>query len=413
MNNKIMPTTFEKVVMILLVTGPVLNIYGTPTSMSLSQMLTFLLAVIYFGIFVIKGRNKREKLFWSGLGLYFLYRGVTTILSGSSIISIIEQFLGFFMAFGCFQRDYYIKTMKIFAGAAIVFFFIQFFGHLATGVQISGIIPFLPMHEDVDMSEFMYNKAHAERSSAFFSEPSHLAQFIIPFLAIELFYDKNKRHYWYAVIVFVVILLLQSGTGYVGLIPLVAFMVLYLLRDSKIKGFGRVLTLFGFIIVVAGVSYVFMNSDMGTGILDRSDELSSEYQGGSRSGFLRIWRGYFVFADYSPIEMIFGVADSDAVLAHVKRSGMSFGIKAELYFNAIQDILLYTGFVGLLLFFFVLRQIWKGNTICGKAIVGSLIAIMLVEHIYFSNVMLVHLLLAEGMKEKYSLLPSFNQSPNR
>lgn len=399
MNNKATPTTFEKVVMILLVTTPVLNIYGTPTSMSVSQLITLVLSVFYFGLFVLRGGG--ERVFWKGLSVYFLYRGVSSILYGSSIINVIEQFLGFFLAFGCFQRDYYIRIMKAFGTIAIVFFFIQFFGRLAAGVQISGILSFLPMHDDIDVIDFLYNKTHSVRSSAFFSEPSHMAQFLLPLLAIELFYDNKRRHFLYAGVIFIVILLLQSGTGFMGLIPIAVFLIIYLLKDDKRKS-NKKLAIVAVIIAAAGAFYMFINSEMGAGVLERSTELSSEYEGGSRSGFLRLWRGYYVFEDYSFREQLFGVTNQNVILEHVYHSGMSFGIRAELYFNGFQDILLYTGYVGLIIFVIVLRYLWKGNTLCGKAIIGTFVALMLVENIYFSNVMLVHLLLSESMKEKYS-----------
>lgn len=400
MDNKQNPTTFEQVVMIAMAMGPVLNIYGSPTSMSLAAFLNFFLSVFFFTKFILGSRTVRGKVLWSGMGAYFLYYGAMQFASGSFSLSIVQSFLSFFMAYNCFNRDWYIRFVKYYAIVCMAFFFVQFFGHLTTGTQISGVAKFLPMHEDVDVAEFQNMKIHSQRSSSFFSEPSHFAQFLIPLLAIELFYDESKRHFLFAGVIFVVLLLLQSGTGFIGMLPIALFLIPYFKGNKKMKASVRFLAFMGIAIVALGVVYFFFTSDMGEGIMARTDELSTDYSGGSRSGFLRLWRGYFVFNDYSFTEMLFGVANDKTLLYHVDHSGMSFGITAELYFNALQRILLQTGFVGLGIFTYVLYKIWRGNTICGKTIICTLIAISCVENIYLSNVMIVHLALAESMKIK-------------
>lgn len=400
MNNKNNPSGFDKLVMVVLVMGPVLNIYASPTSMSLYGFITFFLSVLFLARFVLTAKSVRGKLFWSGLGVYFLYYAFNQVLSGYYSISIIQSFLCFFMAYNCFSKDWYIRVMKIFAAICIVFFFIQYFGYMATGARVSGILPFLPMNYDVDVASFRNTLIYAERSSSFFSEPSHFAQFLIPLLAIELFYDNKKYHLLFAGIIFIVLLLLQSGTGLLGMLPIAFFILPFFSKDNKFKTGTRLLLILTVLVVVVLSLYLFFDSTMGEGILGRSDELSSEYDGGSRSGYLRVWRGYFVFNSYSVIEKIFGVTNPDVLLDHVVSSGQSFGIRAELYFNALQSILLHTGLIGLMIFIYVVIKLWKGNSVCGKAIICTLIAISCVEDIYLSNVMLVHLLLAECMKEE-------------
>lgn len=398
MTNEKNPTWFEKIVMIVIVLGPVLNIYASPLSMSLYGFISAILSVIYFVLFMLKGRTQKGRVFWYGLGLYFLYRGVNTIVFGILPISIVEQFLGFFMAYGCFNKSYYIKYMKTFAVIAIVFFFVQYFGYLVTGKRISGILSFVPMNYGYDNIAFQYKQALVGRFCSFFSEPSHFAQFLIPLLAIELFYDKTKRHVLFAIIIFITILLMQSGTGFVCLIP-IALSIMPYYKRAGMTSTQRILSIFGIGLVIVGALYFAISSGISDYVETRSLELNSQYEVGvGASGFLRIWRGYYVFQDYNILEKLFGVSDPAIILYHIKNSGMYWGIVAEMYFNTIQDVLLFTGFVGLIMFTVVIVHIWRGNNVCGKAILGTLIVISLVEHCFFSNVMLVHLLLAESMK---------------
>lgn len=394
MDNKT-PSFFEIVVMVVIVIGQVLNIYASPLSMSLYGFLSFILAVAYFVFFLFKdGFKTTGAFFWYGLGIYLAYRAIIMLIYGVLPLAVIEQFLVFFMAYGCFQREHYIKYMKIFAVVAIGLFIYQYYGYLTSGSRISGIFTFLPLSNDLDVQRMLYS----DRSSSFFSEPSHFAQFLLPLLVVELFHDKNKLHLIFAAIVFLVIVFLQSGTGYIGLIPVLIVLIPYY-KKLNLKPFPKILLLLligGFLLWT--LNFIISN-EIGEYVNERSEELDVGL--GAGSGFIRMWRGYFVYNEYGFLEKLFGVGNPETVLTYVHQSGMYLGIQAELYFNAVQDILLYTGIVGLVLFGVVIVHIWKGNTICGKAIILSLIAISLVEHIYFSNVMLVHLLLAESMKPRF------------
>lgn len=150
---------------------------------------------------------------------------------------------------------------------------------------------------------------------------------------------------------------------------------------------------------ISVVVYYYVNSEMGLSLLERQNEISMDYEGGSRSGFLRIWRGFYVFDDYSFFEKIFGCPNNMDQLAHVYLSGMIMGVDAELYFNAFQKILLNTGLVGVGIFVFVCYKIWHNNTICGKAILLTFIVLSFISAIYMTHTMILYLLLADNMKK--------------
>ena len=146
---------------------------------------------------------------------------------------------------------------------------------------------------------------------------------------------------------------------------------------------------------------------MGESLMERQSEVSLQYEGGSRSGFLRLWRGLFVYNDYSLFEKIFGCPNEITQLAHVKSAGMLMVDEAELYFNAFQKVLLNTGLVGIGIFIYIFSVIWRGNTVCGKAIIGALIALSFISAIFLSHTMILYMVLAESMKLEYKKPASF------
>ena len=393
-------TAIDKISMIVLLLAPILWIYGNPGGWSFEELLTIPLSAIYFVIYLVnkKSINGKFNPLPKGLTLYFAYWGVLTLITAFALpLAVLQCYLTFFLFFATFHNIPFIKMYKIFALICIVLFFAQEITFHTTGIRISGILKALPFHINMSMADYIELQAASVRSSSFFSEPAHLAQFLLPLLAIELFYDKGKRHYLYAMVIGVVLLLLQSGNGLIGLVPILLFALPYFLQEKKRY---RWLTIFVFTCIISVAGYLFFHSEMGGAVLERQSELDMVYSGGNRSGFLRIWRGFFVYGDYNFFEKIFGCPNEVVQLSHVYSSGMSMGMNAELYFNAFQKILLNTGLVGMGLFVYIIAQIWRGNTICGKAILATLVSLSFISAIYMSHTMILFLVLAESMRKR-------------
>lgn len=314
-------------------------------------------------------------------------------------LTSIQIFLTFFLFFSLFDRSYYIKIYKYFAVICIGVFVLQEISFHISGIRVSGIIPWLPLHDFNDAGWHISELMYANRSSSIFLEPAHLAHFLMPLLAIELYFDNHKYHYYYVAVIVGVLLLLRSGNAIVGMVPIFLLTLPVFSKGSKSKTWGTFLIL-ALVLVVVG--YYYIGSEMGAALMERQTELNSTYSGGSRSGFLRVWRGIYVYEDYSLWEKLFGCPDSTAQFNHVVSSGMSMGLSAELYFNAFQKILLNTGIIGVGLFVYIFVKMWRGNSICGRAILLSLIVTSFIAAIYMSHTMIVFMLLAESMKEKYN-----------
>lgn len=279
----------------------------------------------------------------------------------------------------------------------ILFFFAQEISYYILGNRISGLISSLPLHIGMDMADLVNFQANSARSCSFFSEPAHFAQFLLPLFAIELFYDKSRRHLLFAIIIGLTLLLLQSGNGLFGLIVVLLSAIPYF---RKIKQRNTLFMFLLYVVIVFVAGYFFFNSEMGNSMLGRQEELSISYEGGSMSGFLRVWRGYYVFSDYSFFEKIFGCPDITAQVEHIKSVGLLIGTSAELYFNAFQKILLNTGFIGVLIFVFIVVKLWRDNSFCGRVILLTFVVISFIAAIYMSHTMILFFVLSKSMKDE-------------
>ena len=387
----------EKISMLVLLLAPILWIYGKPGSWSYEVICTLPLSIVYF-LLVFFNSNKGGLVdpLPKGLTSYFIYWAVIyTLFAFQLPISMIQTYLAFFLFFSTFRLGYFLKIYKLFALICIAFFFAQEITYQVTGVRISGILHFLPLHIDMSMSDFLGLQADASRSSSFFSEPAHLAQFLLPLLAIELFHDKGKYAFLYAVVIGAALLLLRSGNGLIGMMAILLFLLPYYYVK---RGKGKWLSFIAILLLIGLVGYYYINSDIGGMLLERRSELDSVYEGGSRSGFLRVWRGFYVYGDYSFIEKIIGCPNGVTQLSHVYTSGMQMIDSAELYFNAFQKILLNTGIIGLGIFVFIIIRLWRGNSVCGKALLGSLVALSLISAIYMTHTMILFLVLSQRFK---------------
>jgi len=120
----------------------------------------------------------------------------------------------------------------------------------------------------------------------------------------------------------------------------------------------------------------------------------TDYESG-KSGFFRIYRGYYVYDNLSPIEKIIGVNDFSTLKARINTSevGFMFG-DDDTYFNAVQDIMIRTGLIGLFIFILFLADLWKHNNYLGKSLICCLITLAFISAINLTSTMAMFLVLA-------------------
>lgn len=341
------------------------------------------------------------------LNVYFVFWIISIIVSSlwsglnglRPILGVVHSFLFYALLFDKTKTQLLLRYYRLIAIACIGFFFMQEAAFYTTGVRLPGLIPGLNVVSDFgSVSDFAQAKMYSNRSSSFFSEPAHFVQFLLPLLAIELF-DSNDKKKWAKVLVLVLtLLLLQSGNAMFGLVAIGIVYLLKRLLESK-----SALTIVGTIFIVGciviGGNY-YLSTEKGKELLGREDQLSmTDYESG-QSGFIRIYRGYYVYDNLNAIEKLVGVNDFSTLRERIKTSEVGFMFREnDTYFNAVQDIMIRTGLIGLAIFILFLVDIWKGNNYLGKSLLLCLVVLCFISAIYMTSTMALFLILSIKSKE--------------
>ena len=280
-----------------------------------------------------------------------------------------------------------------------IIFLLQEITFYVTGYRFSGLIPFLPLFYEqergIQMEDFMMLQSMKERSSSVFLEPSHFAQYLIPFLALHLFRKRNNA-YLMAIFVTLILFALKSG---VGLILSSIIWVVWLLKSKKHKFFLTILFLMSPLLIL--VINAFLNTEYASDLLERLNEVSFD-AGSNVSGFIRIFRGYILWNDMDFVSKICGVS-SNFILGKIVTYYDSYWLfSEELYLNTFQTKLVYAGILGVCLYVHWLYCVFQKSDECGKVLILVLFILMLMESVNLSLI-LMYVLLALGENPGNSL----------
>lgn len=395
-------TLFDKVVMIALILMPILQIYAL-LGINLSSLVVG--SLIVYG-FIFKKYKVANKVMPQSLWRYFIYFIGITIFSGiynlvempNRVAGVLFMVAQYVMFFACAEKHFFYQAYRFLSIIAIVFFFFQELSFAAVGVRIPGIIPFLPLdptYAAMDaFGSFAEYLAIVNRSTAFFSEPAHFAQFLLPFLAMSLYWEKGILRWIFAGSTCVALFLLESGNGIVGLCCILSVYFLHLLKQGS--GFAKFA-----IIVLALFAVIYLPNVLGENessqyYSERSSEITmSSSSGDVHSGFYRIYRGFYVYAEYNPIEMLFGINNFSEIESKIRQSSVSYLFpKGDMYFNVVQAFLIKTGIIGLIFFIFMMIELWRGNNVCGKSIIFTFFIFSFMSALHMSSIMAVYFILA-------------------
>ena len=386
----------------LLVLSPILQIYGIGP-FNLCEFLTW--GVIGIGILKHILNFKMPAL----LLRYFIYLLFATFLSCffnlSELIGrsfgVVHSLLVFALFFSIKDVGYLYKAYKYFTLAAMVLFFAQEISYATTGVRISGLIPFLPLNSTFSDFENTYSFHDflrlAKRSSSFFSEPAHFAQFLLPFLPLSLYFERGQKKIIYPGLAVISLFMLQSGNGIVGLCVLLVVYTFYYFNYLSIR-YKIVLVVVVVVFLALGVRSL-VSSEIGQQYWGRSSELlSTTGDTEDASGFVRIYLGYYVYNEYNVFEKIIGINNFTEIQSKILQSPYGSLLNGVLYFNTIQNYLIKAGLIGLLFFLLLLREIYRGNNIYGKSIIITFFVLSLMANMYLTPVMILYLLFALRIK---------------
>lgn len=400
------PSLFAKIVMVLLALSPILQNYGWG-KFDFSFIIMSLLAVCHLLVHGIR-KTKVPRTFF----LYFGWWYISHLLSSSSIgeflpLGLIKIAITYIMFVDLFDLDYFMSKYKKIALVVIIYFYIQEVGRIFVGIHLPSVFSFLPIAIMDNAQEYIQATLEWERSSSFLQEPAVFAQYLLPLLCYELFDEEREKKWVFIIFLAITLLCSRAGNAMVGLMALTICYGFYLLWYQKgIKKVGYII--FGGVFVL-GLLSVFFKTEDGQEVLERAMTMDSEStldKGYASSTFMRVYQGFYIFSEFSDIYKVIG-NDHDSYIQQQAFSSPVISLlykKQEFstYFNTFQHVLIYTGYIGVFFIFLFFRDIWKGNSYCGKSLLIVLLALSFISSNFFSQIMALYLLPAMGMKQRKS-----------
>lgn len=367
----------KKIFNFLLAMFPILSGYGFSVSLDFGSLLLFVAGVVCFIAYPKSFKIKFPEGF-----LVFLC--VVLILEMFWIRSIPLRILLFSvnLCFACsFAKwEYVWKYYRALVLFCSLFFLLQESLFYTIGYRPSGLLPFVPTIYGESISKAMIESAIVGgRAASFFLEPSYFAQFLIPFVAINLF-DSTKKGQKEAIIASVVVVLIRSGIGIMLLG--VIYLLWYLFSSAKLA--NKILTsivaiaLLGFFVYFDSVFLRYFSGRFGELLSYTGDE---EFQS---SGFIRFFRGYYAFADVPIMNQLLGSPPEEVEI--ILSKNVFFLSLSDHFVNGMQMLLFYQGIVGA---FFYIRHILlfpvKANNRALLVLTISFIFLLLGESYYLCS----------------------------
>lgn len=332
-----------------------------------------------------KSRKWKKVVYPKGYASFLLYILFAAITVTHAIpLRILLYSLLLVIGMMCCNIYLIYKYYKKIAVICIVFFIFQEIIRLSTGINLPGIISVLPIVYGDSSSYIEANIINADRSSSFFLEPSYFAQFLFPLVVIELFWNKSKSHFRNALLLSVIIFLIRSGNG-ILLIGII--WAIWLFASDVKKSTKRLIVLF---IAVFGIALIVFVPEILLEFLERSNELSingvdERFQ---TSGFIRFFRGYYLYFSLPSINQIFGL-NPELLDFYKLNNDLGLFDNDKSFINGVQTILCLYGVLGLLFFFRHLYFEGKHSPMICKVLLICTLFLLFSESFFISSRMLV------------------------
>ena len=386
----------KKLFHIMLVLYPIISGYGFSPNADFGVLLLFLIG----SICIIKDGCRFIINYPQGYSFFFISAVLCSIIFAHTVpLRLILFSVDLAIAIYLFDFSLFKRYYRFVVIVCCAFFFLQEASYYVTGSRISGLSMSIPLIYG-NNAEYIASSNQTERSTSFFLEASYFAQFLIPYLIIKLF-SGDKRDFRESILVSIVLVLGRSGNG----ILLILFLWGVWFLFGKIKTSMKVLGVVGAILSYIGLLYLV--PDLIELYLSRSAELQS-YGADDiyfSSGFIRFFRGYYLYSDLPLMNQLFGTNPVD--VDHIMSFHYLFGAShsTDLFINGLQTLLIYNGlFVALLYMRHII--LFLKNCINSKIVVlltVCFIYLMLSESYYLcSRSMLLVLIIMAYRSKKYS-----------
>ena len=395
--------------MFLLAWFPILNIYKSPIPLGYGSVLVLLLWVVSLfsnkSLIASVRLPRRYMLFWGWCAVAYIISYLPQIklsafIPGGLNLFIFSITLGFLVRF--FDVDSFRRQTHVVVMVAGIILILQEIMYFTTGARFTALLPFGELMDGSSMSDLIAYQSSYDRSSSLFREPAHFAQYLLPLLCLELFCEKNQERFLtpYSVFIIIILVLLRSGNGFLGLVVLLLVKGWTYLKNVRIG--TKIIAVVVFAPLLAWGVYLYISTEVGASMLERTSELEND---DSAASYIRVYRGYALYSELPFRNQIVGINDDD-LLRIIPRTSISYLFRGDdvydLYMNGVQMVLIHDGLIGLIICLWLYISIGKRCRMSGKMQLWLLLVISLLGQTYLSNPMLYAtvLCLSENYNDK-------------
>lgn len=392
-------TDVEKISMFILATFPILGYYVFSMQFSYSDIA----GIVVFVLALANGKYRGFKIphyyamYWaySALQIYLIagIGGWSDYIPGGVNFLMFSLFLFGFSVL--FNLDLLYKYMRRLFVLASVLLIVQIIAFYTTGHKISF---FLPLGQMLTYQGFSYaelveihneiSTELIERFSSIFTEPSAFAQYAVFLLAIELFRGKNKNELLtkFSVFISVILVLIQAGAGYVGMLFVIIVKLIYVIFVTRRKKYYLYLAVLIPVFIYA--INTFLLSSSGAYVAERTNEMAAfDDRDQTGSTFVRIYYGWYSFFDMDKVSQLLGTSRS--YVSSLREGG---------FFNGITYVLCSQGAIGLILLIMFYVDCCRKNAFYVIALVLTFLIISLIGATYIGTFMMIVTTVALGSK---------------
>lgn len=393
---------------IILAILPIVGIYSIAGVNIGNIILILLVAYGLYRTIKTNGRIKLKKID-KILLLFFMYTicnslvnlgGARSINWGDMITKYIH-ILCFILIITVFRNKIFSTELYAdsFINIALIsscFLIIQFFLYKVAGISLYGVLEPYRTNITNDIS----------RPCSFFVEPAHFCRYCTLPLFLILFKDLSKNNIIKAVVITIAVVISQSSIGYISTAAIWGAWLIRNVKNGRIKK-SSIFKNCGLITLAVTIGLVLSTK---YGLFDFvSNHVSGLNMREITSGNVRVFRGFFVWAQEGLFEKMFGVGFANVKNYMIKNSIITiFDGQMELgneYMSSISYILVMNGIIGLMIFLFALIHLYKKSD--SNRVLVFLFVLLMVSNeefmtIDFMNIWL-YLILTANFQKKFKL----------
>lgn len=371
------------IILLLCIITTIVCLFNKNSNCSKRACSTFRTARIYYAAF----------LFWCIIvTFYYEYGGLASNNINNSIIALFSGYVILMLLSHKVYAPNAFKMYEILVFAVLVILGFQWILTLL-GISMSFQLPFHSFNDAWNFQDTMVFGMGNRANTSLFSEPAHLAEFLLPYLCYVLLGQyKKKNKTILSLIVSFAIVISFSGTGIV-LLGLV--WILYLTLFSEKSGSKKLAI--GFLGIVLLVTiFIVVQTLEEYGTMFQSLFFSSDGSLEQNKSSFRIYRGWdYVF------KMPFKYLLTGVGYVHMEVFSSKMGIwsifddnyKMFEWFSAITEIILYFGIIGLAPFILHLKKLYKGQSNLTKSLIIVFICLLFTSQILFQETQFFYLAL--------------------